>query len=212
MNIYIVYHSNTGLTHGLAKSIAAGVESKKGAHAFLRRIPDYHEEATVEKLAHEKGVNKFPIPENGRHQDFLNEYNKTQTYSVEELKSADGLIVGSPVYFGAMSAATKIFIESLAPLWVENKLVDRACGAFACSGTLHGGVEQTLQSIISSLLTYSMIPVGLPFRTAYMRAHGSVFGPVATLDLTPESKSLAELFGARVAEISHALTYHREGK
>ena len=89
-------------------------------------------------------------------------------------------------------------------------LENKPGAAFVTSGTLHGGKEQAMMSILSSLMTFSMVPVGLPLRATYMHAHGSIFGPTATHVLTPESKSLAELFGKRIADIAFAFAYGKK--
>lgn len=206
MNIYIVYHSVTGNTHELAKAIAKGVEQKNGAHAFLRRIDgdeDRNLQSPESPFNHEELHGEAD-------ETFRREYQEVPAVSLEELKAADALVVGSPVYYGNISSKTKMFIEQLTPLWLDGLLTNKVGGAFTTSKTLHGGKEFSLISILTSLLAFSMIPVGLPFQSAYILSHGSIFGPTATGKPTKEDKSLAEFFGARIAEITFALAFGKK--
>ena len=206
MNIYIVFHSQQGTTYALAKAIAKGAKERAGAHVFLRKIPDYplEKNITAERLAdYKKGT-----PEEAQR---IDEYNNLQPYSLDELRNADALIIGSPVYYGNMSSATKIFIESLTPLWEEGILENKPAGVFVASETQHGGKEQTMISVLSSLMTFSMVIVGLPFRAIYMQKHGSIFGPTVTGSfVTPESESLASLFGKRIADVAFSLEFGKD--
>lgn len=209
MNIFIVYHSQTGTTHLLAKAIAEGAKQKSGAHVFLRRIPELHEGFTP-------GPTEIPTiyPEKEVHvlAKARREYGELPECTLEELHNADALILGSPVHYASPSAATQSFLEHLAPLWRDSVLNDKPCGAFVTSNTLHGGKEQAMTSMLGSLMAFSMIPVGLPFQATYMSKAGSIFGPVATGIATPENQSLAESFGERIAEITFALEFGKKAK
>ncbi len=84
----------------------------------------------------------------------------TREVSREDLLAADGLIVGSPVYFGTMAAQLKKVLDDY--VGIRRKMEDKVGAAFATSGDPSGGKETTMISIIQALLIYGMIIVGDP--------------------------------------------------
>jgi NAD(P)H dehydrogenase (quinone) len=78
----------------------------------------------------------------------------------EDLAASDGVIAGSPVYFGTMAAELKAVFDKY--VGVRGKMADKIGAAFATSGDASGGKETTLISILQALLIYGMIVVGDP--------------------------------------------------
>ena len=78
----------------------------------------------------------------------------------DDFVQADGLIVGSPVYFGTMAAQLKKVLDEF--VGVRRKMENKVGAAFATSGDASGGKETTMMSIIQALLIYGMIIVGDP--------------------------------------------------
>jgi NAD(P)H dehydrogenase (quinone) len=78
----------------------------------------------------------------------------------EDFVSCDGIIAGSPVYFGAMAAEMKEIFDKYVGL--RRKMEGKIGAAFATSGDATGGKETTLFSIIQAMLIYGMIVVGDP--------------------------------------------------
>ncbi|HEY3275400.1 MAG TPA: NAD(P)H-dependent oxidoreductase [Syntrophorhabdaceae bacterium] len=78
----------------------------------------------------------------------------------EDFLAADGIIAGSPVYFGSMAAPLKDLFDRL--VVVRKNMGDKVGAAFATGGDPTGGKETTLISIIQALLIYGMIIVGDP--------------------------------------------------
>lgn len=74
--------------------------------------------------------------------------------------TSDGIIVGSPVYFGTMAAEVKEVLDKF--VVVRRQMGDKIGAAFTTSGDQSGGKETTLLSIIQALLIYGMIIVGDP--------------------------------------------------
>jgi NAD(P)H dehydrogenase (quinone) len=117
----------------------------------------------------------------------------TEEVKREDFVESDGIIAGSPVYFGVMAAELKkVFDDFVAVRWkTENKVG----AAFATGGDASGGKETTMLSIIQAMLIYGMIIVGDP-----MSATGH-YG-VACLG-APDASGRQNGFklGARVAEL-----------
>ena len=84
----------------------------------------------------------------------------TRDVSKDDFVAADGLIVGSPVYFGTMAAQLKQVLDDF--VGVRRKMEDKVGAAFSTSGDASGGKETTMMSIIQALLIYGMIIVGDP--------------------------------------------------
>ena len=84
----------------------------------------------------------------------------TRDVTKDDFAAADGLIVGSPVYFGTMAAQLKQVLDDF--VGVRKKMENKVGAAFATSGDASGGKETTMMSIIQALLIYGMIIVGDP--------------------------------------------------
>ena len=79
---------------------------------------------------------------------------------LSKIKDAHGIIFGSPVYFGNVSAQLKIFMDRSRPLRSDLKLKDKVCGAISVGGFRNGGQETTCAAIHQFLLIHDAIVVG----------------------------------------------------
>lgn len=121
----------------------------------------------------------------------------TEEVTAEEFASADGIIAGSPVYFGSMAAELKSVFDKF--VTVRRKMEGKPGAAFATSGDGSGGKETTIISIIQAMLIYGMIIVGDP-----MSATGH-YGTACKG--VPDERTIdnAKLHGRRVAEVAKML-------
>jgi NAD(P)H dehydrogenase (quinone) len=94
---------------------------------------------------------------------------KIQDTTVDDLVSADGIIIGSPTYFGVMTAEIKQLMDK--SIQCYGKLVGKVGGAFSSSGNIGGGNETTIMSILQGLLIHGMIVHGVQ--------KGNHYGPVS---------------------------------
>jgi NAD(P)H dehydrogenase (quinone) len=108
-----------------------------------------------------------------------------------DLLAADGIIMGSPTYFGQMSAKLKALIDE--SVKVHKKLTGKVGGAFTSSGGTASGGETTLLSIVEVMLVHGMIVQG--------RADDKHYGVAVTG--APKKRDLAdcEKLGERVAAL-----------
>ena len=97
-----------------------------------------------------------------------------------DLLAADGIIMGSPTYFGQMSAKLKAVIDE--SVKVHKDLTGKVGGAFTSSGGTASGGETTLLSIVQAMLIHGMIVQG--------RADDKHYGVAVTG--TPTKEDLAE--------------------
>ena len=116
---------------------------------------------------------------------------KAEDAKIDDLLAADGIIMGSPVYFGQMSHKLKALIDE--SIKVHEKLSGKVGAAFASSGGTASGGETTLLSILEAMLIHGMIVQG--------RADDKHYG-VAVMG-APKKRDLAECeeLGRRVATL-----------
>ena len=118
---------------------------------------------------------------------------KASEVTREDFLNSDGIIAGSPVYFGTMAAELKEVFDKY--VGIRNQMEGKVGAAFATSADLSGGKETTIISILQAMLIYGMIVVGDPLNAT---GHYGVSCAGA-----PDEKTLqnAAKLGKRVAEI-----------
>jgi len=109
----------------------------------------------------------------------------------DDLLDFDGIIMGSPVYYGTMAAPLKALID--ASVKHHGKLDGKVGGAFSSSGVIGGGNETTLMGIIECLLVHGMIVKGV--------ARGPHYGPTCQGDPNENARHCCGEYGREVAEL-----------
>ena len=111
--------------------------------------------------------------------------------SPDDLLEYDGIILGSPVYYGTMAAEVKKLIDE--SVKHHGKLTGKVGGAFASSGVAGGGCETTILDLLNALLVHGMIVQGT--------AGGPHYGPISVG--APDEKACRECekLGARVGKL-----------
>lgn len=190
--ILIVYYTRNGSTRLMAQQIARGVESVAGAEAVLRTVPDVS--TVCEQVADS-------IPDTG-----------APYVSLQDLQNCDGLALGSPTHFGNMAAPLKYFVDSTVPLWFAGGLSGKPAGVFTSTGSMHGGHESTLLSMMLPLMHHGMLMVSLPCNEIALRetvSGGTPYGPSfhaeADSEMTEHEKRLCWVLGERLAKVAIAL-------
>jgi NAD(P)H dehydrogenase (quinone) len=192
--ILVLYYSRSGGTANLARHLARGVQSQGNFEARLRTVPPV-------SAATEQTVPA--IPESG-----------AVYCSKDDLANCSGLALGSPTRFGNMGAPLKYFLDGTVDLWLGHQLAGKPAATFCSTGSLHGGQESTLLSMMLPLLHHGMLLLGLPYSESALnstRTGGSPYGAshVSGADgqpaLSEEEQTLAFALGRRLATISHAL-------
>lgn len=173
----------------MAKAIAKGV-MEAGLEARIRTLPAV---STVAE-ATESG-----IPTNG------------PLYVMpEDCKNCLGLALGSPTRFGNMAAPLKYFLDNTGDLWFAGSLVGKPAAVFTSTGSMHGGQETTLLSMMIPLLHHGMVIMGLPYtdpNLMHTLTGGSPYGPThyageggKNTKLSREEEALCINQGKRLAE------------
>ena len=141
--VLVLYYSSYGHIETMAKAVAEGAR-ETGATVDIKRVPELVP-AEVAKASHFKLDQDAPIAR------------------VEELADYDAIIVGTGTRFGRMSSQMANFLDQAGGLWARGALNGKVGGAFTSSATQHGGQEVTLFSILTNLMHFGLITVGLPY-------------------------------------------------
>ena len=202
MKILIVYYSMYGHVLQMARAVEKGVESVAGAEVLLRRVEEF-----PENMGH--------IRESEHARPVWEEQEKIPVCSLDDLRTADGILFGTPTRFGNMAAQMKRFIDSAAQLWLEGALEGKPAGIFTSTATAHGGQETTLLTFMVPLLHLGMLIVGVPYSTPGMLhtegrggtpyGASTLAGSQNQLKPAPEDLEIATAQGRRVALIASKL-------
>lgn len=188
-DILVLYYSRYGATKELARLIAEGIESVPGVNARLRTVPAVSTvcEAT-ESLVPSDGA---PYAE----------------YS--DFQQCIGLALGSPTRFGNMAAPMKYFWDGSSSEWMNGSLIGKPACVFTSTGSMHGGQESTLLTMMIPLLHHGMMIMGIPYSEPDLMGTttgGSPYGVthLAHADgrapISIEEQKLAKAQGKRLAE------------
>ena len=188
-DILVLYYSSNGATKDLARLIAEGIESVPGVNARLRTAPPISAvcEATEASVPKEGA----PYVENA------------------DLQECIGLALGSPTRFGNMAAPMKYFWDGSASEWLNGALTGKPACVFTSTGSMHGGQESTLLTMMIPLLHHGMMIIGLPYSESDLmstKTGGSPYGVThlahgeGSAPISPEEQRLAKAQGKRLAE------------
>ncbi|MHB8842562.1 MAG: NAD(P)H:quinone oxidoreductase [Candidatus Aquicultor sp.] len=196
--VLVVFYSMLGNTAALARAVAQGAEDM-GAEVRLRQVQEL--------------VSKESIESNPQAKKAKEELAEIPMASNDDLEWADGVAFGTPTRYGNMSAQMKEFIDQTGALWAEGKLTDKVAGFFVSTSTLHGGQESTLLSMITPILHFGMIPVGVPYSQEECLfkvevgggspyGASSVSGPASNMPPTQNDLQVARTLGGRIAKVA----------
>lgn len=116
---------------------------------------------------------------------------KAEETKAEDLVDADGIIMGSPTYYGSMSGNLKTLIDE--SVKVHGELDGKVGGAFTSSGGIASGAETTLLSILQAMLVHGMIVQG--------RSDDKHYGAAAVGRLKDKDIETCNDLGKRVASL-----------
>lgn len=118
-----------------------------------------------------------------------------KTVRVDDLKEYDGVIIGSPTYYGGMAAPVKDLLDRSVKL--HGKLKDKVGGAFSSSTNIGGGNETTVMAILQALLIHGMVICG--------DNRGDHYGPVSIEKPNKRVEVDCVRYGRRVAALTKKL-------
>jgi len=187
--ILVLYYSQGGAVREMAQLIARGVESVAGIKARIRTVP---------KVSANCEATEPDIPSSG-----------DPYVELCDLEECIGLALGSPTRFGNMAAPMKYFLDGTAGLWLKGAMIGKPASVFTSSGSMHGGNETTLITMMLPLMHHGMLIVGLPYSntelsssqtggTPYGASH--IGGAMNDKAISSEERKLCLALGARLAQ------------
>ncbi len=141
--VLVLYYSSYGHIEKMAQAVAEGAR-EAGAEVDIKRVPELVPPELAEK-SHFKLNQAAPVAK------------------IDDLANYDAIIVGTGTRFGRMPSQMASFLDQAGGLWAKGALNGKVGGAFTSTATQHGGQETTLMSIITNLLHFGMVVVGLGY-------------------------------------------------
>ncbi|MBX6314148.1 MAG: NAD(P)H:quinone oxidoreductase [Isosphaeraceae bacterium] len=196
MKVLIVYYSTYGNVFRMANLVAEGVREVEGAEPVLRTVPELIPQAVIDSRPDMKAGKELQ-----KNVPFV---------SAEDFREAGAIAFGTPTRFGNVSAQLKNQIDQLTPLWLKGELEGKPAGVFVSTGSLHGGQETTILTLMAPLLHLGMVLVGVPYSVRELfttQGGGSPYGPghVAGGDnqreIDPQEAAICRALGRRLAGI-----------
>ena len=200
VKVLVLFYSFTGSTAQLARVVAEGAAGVPQTEVMLRRVPELLPQSLFDAKPKLKEIHaaleaEFPVA------------------TADDLVSADAVAFGTPTHFGSFASQLKQFIDQLTPAWLAGKLVNKPAAVFCAAGSMHGGEELTLLSLLIPLLNLGMIPVGIPYPIQGEGSDfdaGSPYGAIFVAgrgdrQLTEADKKVARILGMRLATMAHLL-------
>jgi len=187
--ILVLYYSRHGSTRKLAELIGQGIDSVPGCEARLRTVPAV---STVTEATEPE------VPNEG-----------APYVELQDLEECAALALGSPTRFGNMASAMKYFWDGTSAQWLSGALNGNRLAFFTSTGSLHGGQESTLLSMMLPLLHHGMLVLGIPYTqpelmttssggTPYGASHWS--GVSGNQPVSEDTRALAIALGQRLAQ------------
>jgi NAD(P)H dehydrogenase (quinone) len=197
-NIAVIYYSATGHVHSLAEAVAKGA-GIIDADVRLRRVAELASEEAIEAnpawAEHREAA--VDVPE----------------ASLEDLRWADGIALGTPTRFGNPAAQLKQFLDATGGLWRAGELADKAATSFTSARNVHGGQESTILALNNVLYHWGAIIVAPGYTNqAVFGAGGNPYGTSwASSAGRPDDATLAaaEYQGRRLTRVAALLAKHR---
>jgi NAD(P)H dehydrogenase (quinone) len=200
MKLLIVYYSTYGNVHRMAQLVAEGARGVEGVEPVIRRVPE---------LIPAQVIDSRPDMKAGS-----DSQQDVPFVAIDDFREAGAIAFGTPTRFGNVSAQLKNQIDQLTPLWLKGELEGKAAGVFTSTGSLHGGQETTIFTMMAPLLHLGFILVGVPYSTQELfttQGGGSPYGPghVAGPDsqrpIDPHEAAICRALGKRLGEVGMML-------
>jgi len=141
--VLVLYYSAYGHIETMANAVAEGAR-EGGASVDIKRVPEL-------------------VPEDVARKSYYKVDQKAPIAKIEDLANYDAIVVGAGTRFGRLASQMANFLDQAGGLWMRGALHGKVGGSFTSSATQHCGQETTLFSIITNLLHFGMVIVGLDY-------------------------------------------------
>ncbi len=196
MKVLIVYYSTFGNVYKMAKLVAEGVAQVPGCEAVIRTVPELMPDAVVQGRADMKAGKELQ--------------KDVPLVTKDDFREAGAVAFGTPTRFGNVSSQLKNQIDQLSELWLKGAFEGKPAGVFVSTGSMHGGQETTILTLMAPLLHLGFVLVGVPYSVQQLfttTGGGSPYGPghVAGGDnqreIDENEAVICKALGKRLAEL-----------
>lgn len=195
--LLIVFYSRGGSVENLAAAIAEGAKGE-GADVRIRRARELVGPEIMER-----------VPGWRDYAERMNALYEAPTLADAEW--SDGLVIGAPTRFGSPSTELLAWLETLGPLWLSQKLLDKVGSVFTSTSSPHGGMEATLLGLYPTLAHLNLVIVPTGYGNPALFRAGTPYGAASASHgmerrpPTDDDLAVARYQGARVARVAKAL-------
>ncbi|GGJ73362.1 NAD(P)H dehydrogenase (quinone) [Anoxybacillus voinovskiensis] len=168
VKLAIIYYSSTGTNYKLAKW-AEEAAKETGAEVRVLKVPELAPQEAIESnpawKAHVEATKDVP------------------TVTLNDLEWADAIIFSVPTRFGNIPSQLKQFLDTTGGLWFQGKLVNKVVSAMASAQNAHGGQEQTILQLYTTMYHWGAIVVAPGYTDpAIFAGGGNPYGTSVTVD------------------------------
>jgi NAD(P)H dehydrogenase (quinone) len=196
MKVLIVYYSTFGNVYQMAQLVAEGVKEVPGAESVIRTVPELMPQSVIDSHADMQAAKQLQ--------------KDVPFVTHDDFRQAGAIAFGTPTRFGNVSAQLKNQIDQLTSLWLKGELEGKPAGIFTSTGSLHGGQETTILTLMAPLIHLGFIVVGVPYSVQDLfttQGGGSPYGPghVAGGDnkrgIDAQEANICRALGRRLAQV-----------
>jgi NAD(P)H dehydrogenase (quinone) len=196
MKMLIVYYSTYGNVYRMAQLVAEGAKEVGGVEPVIRTVPELIPSQVIESKPDMKAGRELQ--------------KDVPLVTLDDFREAGAIAFGTPTRFGNVSAQLKNQIDQLTSLWLKGELEGKPAGVFTSTGSLHGGQETTIFTLMAPLVHLGFLLVGVPYSTRELfttQGGGSPYGPghVAGADnqrpIDSEEAAICRALGRRLAKV-----------
>jgi len=195
LNLAVIYYSSHGTNYQLAKWAEETGKSNG---------------ATVKLLKVRELVPESVISDSESWRTLVDETKDIPIATPEDVAWADAIIFSTPTRYGNISSQMQQFIDTTGEIWFEGKTVNKVVSAFTSAQNPHGGQEQTLLSLYTTMYHWGAIVVTPGYTDpSIFKAGGNPYGTSVSVD--DEGKMIEDVREAvihqtkRVLQIAHWL-------
>jgi NAD(P)H dehydrogenase (quinone) len=147
-NIQVIFYSMYGHIYRLAEAIAEGARQAGDTDVKLFQVRETLSDEVLQKMGAVEARKAFAhVP----------------LATVDQLPSADAIILGTPTRYGSACAQMQTFLDMTGQLWMKGALIGKPGSIFTSTASQHGGQETTILNMWTFLAHQGMVIVGCPY-------------------------------------------------
>lgn len=168
VKLAVIYYSSTGTNHQLAQWAAEGAK-EAGAEVKVVKVRELAPESAIASnpawKAHVEATKSVPEA------------------TLDDLEWADAFIFSTPTRYGNVPSQMKQFLDMTGGLWAQGKLANKVVSAMSSASNPHGGQEQTILSLYTTMFHWGAI-IAAPGYTdpVIFGAGGNPYGTSVTVN------------------------------